>query len=253
MSDTTDALTGLSSAEAQQRLQTEGWNDLPSAKPRSLFAIAWAVLREPMFILLIACGSVYLVLGNKEDAYILLGSVVIIMGMSFAQERKSERALEALRDLASPRALVLRDGEQQRIPGRDVVRGDIIFLAEGDRIPADAVLFASQNMTIDESLLSGESVPVRKLANAEAANEMAPPGGDDTSFVYSGSMVVQGTGKARVLSTGEKTALGRIGKALFTLESESSHLQNETAQAVRVVALSSIILVVLLALWYGIT
>jgi len=253
MSDTTDDITGLSSTEAQQRLQAEGSNDLPSTKPRSLFAIAWTILCEPMFILLIACGSIYLLLGNKEDAYILLGSVVIIMSMSFAQERKSERALEALRDLSSPRALVLRDSEQKRIPGRDVVRGDIIFLAEGDRIPADAVLFVSKNMTIDESLLSGESVPVRKLEKADSTAEMEQPGGDDTPFVYSGSLVVQGTGKARVLATGEKTALGRIGKALFTLEVESSHLQNETAYAVKVVALSSIVLVILLAVWYGVT
>ncbi|MFN7835758.1 MAG: cation-translocating P-type ATPase [Burkholderiaceae bacterium] len=253
MPNTSDVLSGLSSTEAQQRLQTEGWNDLPSAKPRSLFAMAWAVLREPMFILLIACGSIYLLLGSNQDAYILLGSVAIIMGMSFAQERKSERALEALRDLSSPRALVLRDGEQKRIPGRDVVRGDIIFLAEGDRIPADAVLFVSQNMTIDESLLSGESVPVRKREKADATIEMAPPGGDDNPFVYSGSLVVQGKGKALVLATGEKTALGRIGKALFTLEVEPSHLQQETAHAVKIVALSSIVLVILLTVWYGIT
>ena len=129
MSDASQLQTGLSSAEAQLRLQAEGRNELRSAKPRSLFAIAWSVLREPMFILLIACGSIYLLLGSKEDAFILLGSVVIIMGLSFTQERKSERALEALRDLSSPRALVLRDGQQQRIAGRDVVRGDIIFLA----------------------------------------------------------------------------------------------------------------------------
>jgi P-type Ca2+ transporter type 2C len=248
-----DELTGLSSSEAQQRLKTEGLNTLPSAKPRSLLAIAWAVVCEPMFILLISCGTIYLFLGSNTDAYILLGSVVIIMGMSFAQERKSERALEALRDLSSPRALVLRDSEQKRIFGSNVVRDDIIFLAEGDRVPADAVLFESHNITIDESLLSGESVAVRKQAKTAAITDMDQPGGDDTPFVYSGSMVVQGKGKARVLATGEKTALGRIGKALFTLEPESSHLQTETAHAVKVVALWSIVLVLLLAVWYGIT
>jgi P-type Ca2+ transporter type 2C len=252
-SSITDVLTGLGSAEAQERLNTEGLNTLPSAKPRSLLDIAWAVLREPMFILLMTCGGIYLLLGSNEDAYILLGSVVIIMGMSFAQERKSERALEALRDLSSPRALVLRDSQQQRIAGSDVVRGDIIFLAEGDRVPADAVLFESQSITIDESLLSGESVPVRKQAKNDEISEMDQPGGDDTPFVYSGSLVVQGKGKAKVLATGERTALGRIGKALYTLEVESSHLQSETAHAVKVIALWSIVLVVLLAVWYGIT
>lgn len=253
MPDTTNILTGLSGTEAQHRLQSEGWNDLPTAKPRSLLAIAWTVVREPMFILLIACGSIYLLLGSREDAYILLGSVFIIMGMSFAQERKSERALEALRDLSSPRALVLRDGEQKRIPGRDVVQGDIVLLAEGDRVPADAFLFESQGMTIDESLLSGESVPVRKAASTDAMAEFAPPGGDDHPYVYSGSLVVQGKGRAQVVATGGRTALGRIGKALFSLEAEPSHLQDETAQAVKIIALSSIALVILLAIWYGIT
>ncbi|MGV8893965.1 MAG: cation-translocating P-type ATPase [Burkholderiaceae bacterium] len=257
MIDTTDAvtndLTGLSSAEAQQRLQADGWNELPSAKPRSLFAIAWAVVREPMFVLLISCGGIYMLLGSKEDAYILLGSVVIIMGMSFAQERKSERALEALRDLSSPRALVLRDGQQQRIAGRDVVCGDIIFLAEGDRVPADAILFDSQGMTVDESLLSGESVSVRKQASAIVTDQVAPPGGDDQPFLYSGALVVQGKGTARVVATAEKTTLGRIGSALFTLEEESSRVQDETTHAVKVVALSSIVLVIFLATWYGIS
>lgn len=253
MSDASQLQTGLSSAEAQLRLQTEGRNELRSAKPRSLFAIAWSVLREPMFILLIACGSIYLLLGSKEDAFILLGSVVIIMGLSFTQERKSERALEALRDLSSPRALVLRDGRQQRIAGCDVVRGDIIFLTEGDRVPADAILFTSQSMMVDESLLSGESVPVTKQASAVATDQVAPPGGDAQPFLYSGSLVVQGKGQARVVATAERTALGRIGQALFVLEEETSQVQDETARAVKVVALSSIALVILLALWYAVT
>jgi len=246
-----DTLTGLSQLEAQQRLSADGPNLLPSAKSRSWLALGWTILQEPMFILLMSCGGIYLLLGSPQDAYILLGSVVIIMGMSLVQAHKSESALEALRDLSSPRALVLRDGQQQHIPGSDVVRGDVIFLAEGDRVPADAVLVTSQNMTIDESLLSGESVPVRKVASAETATAMLPPGGEDTAFLYSGSLIVQGTGKALVLATGEKTTLGRIGKALFTLETEPSHLQLETVHAVKLVALWSTALVLMLTLWYG--
>jgi Ca2+-transporting ATPase len=253
MSSPTDADTGLSSLEAQQRLLDDGCNELPSAKPRSLFAIAWRVMREPMFILLIACGGIYLVLGNKQDAAILLGSVFLIMGLSFSQERKSERALEALRDLSSARALVLRDGVQQRIAGRDVVVGDIILLAEGDRVPADAMLFSSMGMTVDESLLSGESVPVRKQASAaEVPQQLAAPGGDDLPFLYSGSLVVQGKGRARVVATAGNTALGRIGQALFALEGETSSVQASMARAVKLVALASIGFVILLALWYAI-
>ena len=247
-----DADTGLSSEQAQQRLLADGCNELPSAKPRSVLAIAWRVVREPMFMLLIACGGIYLLLGDLQDAAILLGSVFIIMGISFTQERKSERALEALRDLSSPRALVLRDGRQQRIAGRDVVVGDIILLAEGDRVPADAMLFDGHGMTVDESLLSGESAPVRKEASAaEAPRQLPAPGGDDAPFLYSGSLVVQGKGRARVVATAGQTALGRIGLALFTLQGETGRVQAEMAHAVKLVALSSIGLALLLALWYG--
>ncbi len=253
MSDATNRLTGLTSAEAQRRLDSDGLNELPAARPRSLLAIGWTIVREPMFILLIACGSIYLVLGSPQDAYILLGSVLIIMTMSFVQERKSERAVEALRDLSSPRALVLRDERQLRIPGRDVVRGDIIYLSEGDRVPADLFLLDSQGMTVDESLLSGESIPVRKAPGTDAMPGFAPPGGDDHPYLYSGTLVVQGKGIALVEATGARTVLGGIGKALGSLEAEPSHLQNETSHAVRVISVFSIALVIFLTAWYGVT
>ncbi|MDY7574837.1 cation-translocating P-type ATPase [Actimicrobium sp. CCI2.3] len=253
MPDGIDTGTGLTREVVQQRLRDGGYNELPAARPRSLLAIAWTILREPMFLLLVACGGIYLLLGEREDAAILLGAVVIIMTMSFMQERKSERAIEALRDLSSPRALVLREGRQQRIAGRDVVRGDILLLAEGDRIPADAQLFAGQGLGIDESLLSGESVAVRKVPCAELATQMGQPGGDNQPFLYGGTLVVQGTGRACVLATGSATALGRIGQTLLSLDDERSQLQRETAQAVRTVALLSLGLVLLLTSWYGIT
>lgn len=247
--------SGLSEDEARKRLLENGWNELPSSKPSSLLSIAWTIVREPMFLLLIACGSIYLVLGSKQDAFILLGSVVIIMGLSFVQERKSERALEALRDLSSPRALVMRGGVQKRIAGREVVCGDLIFLSEGDRIPADAVLLEAQGLRIDESLLTGESVPVSKRASQPHENpiEMGRPGGDDQPFLFSGTLVVHGKGMARVLATAENTAMGKIGKALFVQQEESSRVQAETARAVRVVACASTALVILLAIWYGVT
>ena len=253
MPNSTDADAGLSSAEAQRRLLAGGCNELPSAKPRSLLAIAWRVVREPMFLLLIACGGIYLLLGDLQDAAILLGSVFIVMGISFTQERKSERALEALRDLSSPRALVLRDGRHQRIAGRDVVLGDVILLAEGDRVPADAMLFDGHGLTVDESLLSGESAPVRKEASAaETPQQLPAPGGDDSPFLYSGALVVQGKGRARVVATAGQTALGRIGLALVSLPNETGRVQAETAHAVKLVAVSSIAFAIVLALWYGV-
>lgn len=250
-----DILQGLSENEAQRRLHLEGWNELPSAKPRSLLVMAWAIVCEPMILLLLACGTIYLLLGSRQDALILLFSVVIVMIVSFIQERKSERALEALRDLSSPRALVLRDGEQRRIAGRDVVRGDIILLSEGDRVPADAILLENQGVCIDESLLTGESVPVRKALSDNPGVEMVAgkPGGDDQPFLFSGTMVVQGKGKARVLATAERTRIGNIGKTLVTQETEASRVQKETAQAVRKIAMMSAAFVTVLALWYGAT
>ena len=168
-------LQGLPDAVACDRLKTEGFNELPSAQPRSIIAIAWEVIREPMFLLLVACGVIYLVVGDKEEALMLLGFVVVVMGITLYQERKTERALEALRDLSSPRASVIRNGQQKRIAGREVVRGDLVIVREGDRVPADALLLDALNLSVDESLLTGESVPVRK----QAGETMHPPGGDD--------------------------------------------------------------------------
>ncbi len=250
-----DIPQGLSEDEAQRRLISDGWNELPSAKPRSLLAIAWTILREPMFLLLIACGGIYLLLGSQQDACILLFFVVIVMIMSFVQERKSERAIEALRDLSSPRALVLRDGAQRRIAGRDVVRGDMILLAEGDRIPADAMLLENQWLSVDESLLTGESVPVRKAVAADPARDaiMGKPGGEDQPFLFSGTLVVQGKGVARVVATAERTAIGQIGKALVAQEEETSRVHREVSRAVKAAALVSLLLVVLLTVGYGVT
>ncbi len=157
-------IAGLSEAEAAARLATEGYNELPSARRRSLLAIGLGVVREPMFLLLVGAGAVYLVLGDLPEALMLLGFVFVVIGITFYQERKTERALEALQDLSSPRALVIRDGQQRRIPGREVVRGDILVLSEGDRVPADAVVLSCVNLSADESLLTGESAPVRKTA-----------------------------------------------------------------------------------------
>ena len=229
------SLGGLSDEEAARRLAAQGPNELPSGKKRGPFAIAFEVVREPMFLLLIACGSLYLVLGDVKEALLLLGFVFVVLGITFVQERKTERALEALRDLSSPRALVVRSGEKKRIAGREVVRGDLLLLSEGDRVPADALVLAATSFSADESLLTGESVPVAKTAAAGDA-EMARPGGDDTPFVYSGTLVVKGQGIAEVRATGSTTEMGKIGKALAILEPEDTPLQRETARLVRLFA-----------------
>lgn len=186
-----ETISGLSEQGAIDRLKKEGYNELPSTKKRSIFTIILEVMHEPMFLLLIAGGVIYLTLGGVRDAIMLLFFVFVVIGITFYQERKTERALEALRDLSSPRALVIRDGRQRRIAGREVVCGDTIILKEGDRVPADAVLLQCINFSVDESLLTGESAPVRKT-DCEGNIQMGHPGGDDLPFIYSGTLVVHG-------------------------------------------------------------
>ncbi len=244
------SMIGLSEYEAAQRLKEEGYNELPSTKRRSLLAIAVGVVREPMFLLLVACGTLYLFMGDMEEALMLIGFVFVVVGVTLYQERKTERALEALRDLSSPRALVIRDREQRRIAGFEVVRGDILVLKEGDRVPADAVLLSCVNFSVDESLLTGESVPVRKIAG-ESIMDMGRPGGDDLPFVYSGTLAAQGQGIAEVRATGIKTEIGKIGKALRTVEQEETLLQRETGRLVRNLAIIGLSLCALVVGIYG--
>src|SRR5215471_2249716 len=201
-------LSGLSQVEADRRLLQEGPNELPRSEGQGLLHTLIGILREPMILLLLLAGGLYVFLGDHAEAVLLIGSIALIIGIELYQERRTEHALEALRDLSSPRALVIRDGEQRRIAGREVVRDDLLVLGEGDRVPADAVLLWCTNLSIDESLLTGESVPVRKSARA-VGDEPARPGGDDLPYVYSGTLVTSGQGIGRVASTGAATEMGR--------------------------------------------
>jgi Ca2+-transporting ATPase len=226
---------GLSSTEAANRLIADGPNAIPSAERHGLTALALGVVREPMFLLLIAATTIYLVLGDLQEALVLGASIVGVIVITVAQEHKAERALEALRDLSSPRALVIRDGERRRIAGHDVVRGDLLLLAEGDRIPADARLTAAQDLAADESLLTGESLPVNKKI-------------DDA--IFSGTLVVRGQGRAEVTATGPRSELGRIGASLAALEVGKTSLETETARFVRWVAGFAVALCVAMAATY---
>jgi Ca2+-transporting ATPase len=227
---------GLTSAEAAARLMAEGPNELPRTGRRRFPRILRDVLSEPMFALLLGSGFVYLLLGDRIEALILMVFASLSVGIAVVQETRSERVIEALRDLTSPRALVIRDGERLRIAGREVVRGDFVVLSEGDRVPADAVLFEAKELLTDESLLTGESVPVRKMAGMPGAEVDARPGGDDLPCVFSGTLVVRGQGLAEVRATGASSEIGRIGKTLGGIETAPPRLTRQTARIVRVAA-----------------
>ncbi|MDE2211598.1 MAG: cation-translocating P-type ATPase [Betaproteobacteria bacterium] len=220
-----DEYQGLDAATVAARQAAEGPNILSREPRRTFWAIAAEISREPMFLLLLGAGLVYLVLGKPGDALALLGFVIIIMGVTIAQERRTERTLEALRDLSSPRALAIRDGVPMRIAGRDVVRDDLLALVEGDRVPADAWVLQAHELAVDESLLTGESVPVAKAGAAPGA-----PAADEVARVYAGTLVVRGQGLVRVTAIGDGTRLGAIGRSLETVKFETSPLQQELAR-----------------------
>ncbi len=247
-----NTVAGLSDRDALDRLKQEGYNELPSSQSRKLWLIAWEAIKDPIFLLLVGGGIVYWILGDIQEALILVGFVLFITGISLYQEGKTEHALEALRDLSSPRALVIRDGQRKRIAGREVVRGDILVLAEGDRVPADGIVLSCSNLSTDESLLTGESLTVRKIA-ADGKVEMARPGGEGLPFVYSGTLVVQGQGIVEVQSIGTQTEMGKIGKALQQVKVETTPLQREMNRLVSRLFGIALALCVAIVIIYGVT
>ncbi len=249
----TPPLAGLSAEEAAARLARDGPNELPTARREGVLRLLVEVVTEPMFLLLVACGGIYLALGDRQEALMLLGFVLMVIVMTFVQKRRSQAALDALRDLSSPRALVLREGQPVRVPGKTLVVGDCVLLAEGDRVPADLVLEEASYLTVDESLLTGESLPVLKTAcdpGMEGGGERAEGA---SSRCFSGSLVTQGTGRGRVVATGPRSALGRIGASLGGIVQDATPIQRETAQVVRRVALLGGALAMVLALGWALS
>ncbi|MFN8643325.1 MAG: cation-translocating P-type ATPase [Candidatus Binatia bacterium] len=241
---------GLSAAEAARRLAADGPNELPEDEPRSLSRLALEQVREPMIGLLLAAGAIYVALGSVGEAAVLGVGILFILAIELYQEWRAERALDALRELSSPRALVIRDGRPQRIGGREVVVGDVALLAEGDRVPADGVLLEAEHLSVDESLLTGEALGVEKRADPNAA-ALPQPGGERTPFVYSGTLVTRGRGRLRVLATGRGSAIGRIGTTLEDLESEDTPLHRETRRVVRIAAAFGVAVCLVVAVLYG--
>ena len=229
---------GLTSAQAQERLLFNGPNILPNAKPRNLFHQFKSVILEPMLLLLASAGIINFFLSEALDASILMLTVFIIIGITLYQERKTEKALSALKELASPRALVIRDGVEVRISSHELVTGDLVAIREGDRIPADGYLVTSTNLSVDESMLTGESLSISK---------------SPSEAIFSGTLVVKGHGRAIIDKTGLDTEIGKIGKALAGIEIERTHLQREVDRIVRIVAIASIATALIVFVVYGLT
>jgi len=224
---------GLTTDQFKQQLKEFGYNELPQTKSQNIFKVAFEVIKEPMFVLLITCGLLYFLLGDYTEGIVLISWVFVIIFITFYQHQKTERALESLRKLSSPRALAIRDDVEKRIPGREVVPEDVIILNEGDRVPADGVILETSNLTIDESILTGESIPVNKEPHTENSKN---------GNVYSGTLVVNGIGRMLVQQTGVKTKFGQIGKSLESIQAEQTNLQKETKRLIRTLLILGILL-----------
>ena len=231
--------TGLTTAQAAARLSAEGFNELPGARRQGGLSIVLEVMAEPMFLLLVGCAALYFVLGDAAEAAVLAALVLVVITITLVQRAKTERSLEALRDLSSPRATVLRDGHVVRVAGREVVRGDLLVLAEGDRVPADGVVVSSADLLVDESLLTGESLPVGKRAADDGAAPQSPTQ-QDSHTVFSGTLVVAGRALVRVAAVGAATEIGRIGRALRDIDTRATPLQAQTDRVVRKLAAGGI-------------
>jgi len=242
---------GLSATEAAQRLLQHGPNALDTEPQRSTAGRLLDMAREPMFMLLVAAALLYILLGDRVEGLTLSLFVLGVLGLTFWQEGRAESALQALRGLTQPQAQVLRGGQVLRVPARDVVPGDLLLLTEGDRIAADGWLLQAEQLQVDESLLTGESVPVGKRAAPGEAPRTTAPGGDLSPAVFAACHVVRGQGIAQVTATGARSQVGQIGAALTRTREAASPLQQQTAALVRKLALGVALLCLVMLLTLG--
>lgn len=239
-------LRGLSSQEVTQKQQADGYNELPDHEKKSTIKIIFEIVTEPMIFLLLAIVVVYFLLGDKSEAAVLMVSVFAIASIQLYQNSKTEKALEALRNLSSPNCQVIRDGEHVIVPSRELVVGDIVLVAEGDRVPADARLLDGQNIMSNESLLTGESVPVDKIPSSDNSYS-------SSATLYSGAMVVKGHGVSEVIAIGTDTEIGKIGKSLNAIKPEKTILQKELDSVVMKLAVFAVAASLLLTLAFWVT
>lgn len=234
--NTSTSYQGLNDQEVNERQSKYGLNELPTAQPKNFFTVCVEIFKEPMFLLLVLCCILYLILGDLEQALMLSVFVLVIIGITLFQSWKTEKTLSALKDLTSPKSLVIRNGNEVYIASKELVVDDILIVNEGDKVSADAQILDALNLMADESSLTGESVPVKKNH-------------DDTNcLVYNGTLITQGKAYTKVVAIGINTELGKIGKALKSITKSESRFKKEVAKIVnRIVLIAGILCLVIVA------
>lgn len=233
---------GLTSKEVEVLRRKHGYNELVKTEKPNALKKFLEVFKEPMFLLLLGTAALYFILGEPKEAAIMLIFVAFVASITFIQEWKTERTVDALRDLTSPHVNVLRDGEKKLIKSTELVPGDIIFLSEGERIPADCEVLEASNFSVDESILTGESEAVFKVTNdqCEENNDYWKK-----YMLYAGTLSIFGKCTAEVSSIGFETEYGKIGKAISEAEEEITPLQKKTRGLVKNLAIAGLILCIL--------
>jgi P-type Ca2+ transporter type 2C len=243
---------GLTIAEARSLLASVGYNELPRSR-QNLFRIAWRALREPMFALLLVATLLYISIGNLGEGLFLSVGALLAVGLVVFQELRSQRALEALKELAQPQVRVVRGGSESRIAARELVPGDLLLIGEGERLAADGLLVGGEMLSVDESGLTGESAPVTKRSAlpTDSVTATIVPGDDNSPYLFSGTLIVRGQGVVRVSSTGSRSAMGRIGSSLANIEQQPTPLQKTAAHAVTLLGIWALGFCAMVTLTYG--
>jgi len=250
ISHITNPQLGLDPVLVSKKLIADGYNESPNQKARTIFKLILELVSEPMILLLVIGSLVYFLIGEAQDAFVLTLMIFVIIGITIVQERKSEKALEALKEISSPKSYVVRGGKQIQVPTREIVTGDIVILREGDRVPADGFIIESTNISIDESLLTGESVPVYKFG-IDGQDDISGSDSNNQTKVFAGTLVVKGYGKAQISATGIRSEIGKIGNSLLTITEARTNLQNEIRRVVKLFAVLAFLICTIVVLSFG--
>ena len=237
-----DGELGLSLREAGERLRRDGRNEMRAQRKKTVIESFLEQLNDPLIYVLIVAAAVSMLLGEGSDAAIIAVVVVLNAAVGMLQEGKAKKALDSLKKLTSPKALVIREGRRMEVPAAELVKGDLVWLEAGCQVPADMRLIQSSNLKIEESALTGESLPMEKDAGFVGPRGKQLPLGDRQNMAYMSTIVTYGRGRGLVTATGMDTELGQIAAMITEAKEETTPLQKRLGELGKVLSLLSLLL-----------